>query len=106
MATVNTGGPAFPRPMGWNGHGHHEEHESNSDQRGMDMRDYFASHAMDRMGLDLADRLAAPTAPLHDEIEDDDRMLARYVVPPEEVARRIAVASYLIADAMLKERSK
>ena len=45
----NTGGAAFPRPMGHNGMTHHEEHEASEAQQGMTLRDYFAAKAMQAM---------------------------------------------------------
>jgi hypothetical protein len=41
MSTKNTGGPAFPRPIG-----HARLHNGeNTAQDGMTLRDYFAAHA-------------------------------------------------------------
>jgi hypothetical protein len=42
------GGPAFPRPIGNNGYTHVEDIDSNSEQEGMSLRDYFAAHAPKR----------------------------------------------------------
>ena len=42
---MKDGGPAFPRPEGWNGLSC-EEHSSNAPQAGMSLRDYFAAAAL------------------------------------------------------------
>jgi hypothetical protein len=83
----NDGGPAFPRSMGHNGMLHREEHESNSDEMGMSLRDYFAGQAL-------------ITLPLS---EFDVRRLQASLSPDYQVIARIC---YNLADAMLKEREK
>ena len=68
----------------------------------MSIRDYFAASVVNHLHFDVADRLVAPDGPEQDDINDDNV----YVVPGSELARRIAAAAYLIADAMLAERLK
>lgn len=70
---------AFPRPMGWNGHTHHEEHESNEGQVGMSLRDYFAGQAL--IGVMVM------RAAMHDVVD----------VSQESIAEE----AYELADAML-----
>lgn len=70
-------------------------------QQGMSLRDYFAAQALDRLSGDIIDRLAAPDEPYYDEFGDDNK----YVVAATEVARRLSVAAYMIADAMLRART-
>lgn len=43
--TSRDGGPAFPKPIGWNGLPSHEEHEESREEEGMSLRQYFAAHA-------------------------------------------------------------
>ncbi len=89
MAKKNDGGVAFPQAL-------------YAECEGMSLRDYLAAAVVNHLHFDVADRLAAQDGPTHDEINDD----GVYVVPVSELARRSAVAAYLIADAMLEERAK
>ena len=76
---TDDGGPAFP----------HEDITSDDyGSPGMSLRDYCAAQAMDEM-------IYGPNTP-----RDPD------IMPLEEEAGRIAKMSYMVADAMLKERSK
>ena len=77
----NTGGPAFPVPMGWDSHGNwvHDGQDS-----GMTLRDWFAGMAM--QGL-LAGMLADGA---YFERGTDDVTVAKL--------------AYIQADTMLKER--
>ena len=77
--SAKTGGPAFPRPTGWNGFDHFEDHESCDAQDGMTLRDYFAAKALDGM-LSAAAR--------------------------DETPEVIAKWAYKYADVMLAERDK
>ena len=79
----NTGGAAFPRPLGHNGLKHHEEHEASDAQDGMTLRDYFAAKSMQGMLASGGD---------HYDGQGD----------PERFAKN----AYAYADAMLAERVK
>jgi hypothetical protein len=86
MSNTNTGGPAFPNEGGpgnlWN-------------EKGMTLRDYFAAKAM--QGI-----ICTPIN------EYDDGHAAVYLSDglsfSDGMRGRIAVASYAMADAMLKAR--
>ena len=78
--------PAFPRPMGYNGLPHAEEHQSNASQIGMTLRDYFAAKAL-------------PEAISH-ERELHRANLGQFRFDA------VAHAAYVMADAMLAEREK
>ncbi|MEY9098853.1 hypothetical protein ABIA24_001762 [Sinorhizobium fredii] len=80
MASMNTGGPAFPRPAGTNGAPHPSDRWENNAQGGMSLRDWFAGQA-------LAGYLAA------DQLNHVGADLA-------------AECAYRYADAMLAEREK
>ena len=77
------GGPAFPRPTGWNGLNGIDEHGSNEPQDGMTLRDYFAAAALQGT---LAGRASWPMNVDHKQI--------------------LAQECYGIADAMLAENAK
>lgn len=79
------GGPAFPRPIGNNGANHGRE--VSTDFKGMTLRDYFAGQAL--IGI------------LSSKFRD---MVAN--VPESCRYDLVATDAFLIADAMLKERSK
>jgi hypothetical protein len=87
MSTKKDGGPAFPRPIGHNGLTNHEEHECSPEEPGMSLRDYFAAQAL--MGW-----LATYTSnEMHPSSQNGQ-------------AEGLAAASYVMADAMLRERAK
>lgn len=89
------GGPAFPRPMGNNGYADVEDHDSNSEQEGMSLRDYFAAKAMH------AELVTAGALP------DPAEALSRAATEAgQTIVERIAFNSYQLADAMLAERAK
>ncbi len=73
---MNDGGPAYPYPS------------TEIYEPGMSLRDYFAGQALDEM-------IYGPNTP-----RDPD------IMPLDEEARRIAKMSYMVADAMLKERAE
>jgi hypothetical protein len=82
MSVANNGGPAFPRPIGFNGLTNHEEHEVSDAQGGMTLRDYFAAQALTGVVSVLA--------------------FARQDIVWPDVAERC----YELADAMLAERER
>lgn len=57
------GPAAFPRPMGWNGLPHAEEHQANDEQDGMSLRDYFAAKAMQSLITTYCQGQPEPQAP-------------------------------------------
>lgn len=69
------------------------------------LRDWFAGMFASSIPLDIADRIAAPDLPAYDEENENPNEDTRYVVPRAEIARRLAVSSYFLADAMLKARA-
>lgn len=77
---MKDGGPAFARPIGWNGLKSLEEHVDSDDQRGMSLRDYFAAKA-------LVGTLARP-------LGDGEAINAKVA----------AEFSYKVADAMIAAR--
>lgn len=97
---IGDGGPAFPPPvaeiLG------RATNSAEFGMPGMSLRDYFAAKAWAVLSLDVIDRIVNPNGsdPLHDEVDDQNR----YVVPPLEIVNRMARASYIVADAMLKAR--
>jgi len=79
---IDTGGAAFPRPIGNSGPTHYEARKVSAESEGMSLRDWFAGMAITAMymyGQDLAE---------------------------EKSAQDIAKASYEIADAMIEEGKK
>lgn len=84
------GGPAFPRPKGHNGMTHFEEHETNDDQVGMSLRDYYAAAALPGVINAEVTFIAAEDGP----------------AVPKFDAGRVAHICFVIADAMVKEGSK
>lgn len=83
---IDDGGSAFPRPIGHNGLEHFEEHESNSEQEGMSLRDYFAAKALNGF------------------LSDAQSMVALRERYGHEVALNLAEACYQFADAMIEAR--
>lgn len=79
MTTKKDGGPAFPRP---------KTPDHNSAQEGMSLRDWFAGQALAGLMASKAVALAADSDEIHAERE------------------RKAVSCFLLADALLAERSK
>ena len=79
MSNENTGGPAFPSGLVENA-----ADEVDALHKGMTLRDYFAANAMQGFAMDDVLCKEAATAP--------------------EWYKSIAVASYDLADAMLKAR--
>lgn len=77
------GGPAFARPE--SPQGKFSDSRVPRDQEGMSLRDYFAAKAMQ-----------TATSVLAEVCEEDAEM----------VIRKIASASYMIADAMIAQRDK
>ncbi len=84
------GGPAFPRPAGWNGLSNHEEHSSNEPQDGMTLRDYFAAAAL--QGFLGGPGMEVVTQAAKEEGFDEQTFIVR--------------TAYQMADAMLAERDK
>ena len=87
---THDGGPAYPtrNPEQRYLSGGGLEVVSGTYEPGMSLRDYFAGEALDGM-------IYGPNTP-----RDPD------IMPLDEEAKRIAKMSYMVADAMLKERSK
>jgi|WetSurMetagenome_2_1015567.scaffolds.fasta_scaffold697561_3 hypothetical protein len=90
---ASDGGPAFPRPMGWNGLSHHEEHESNEAQEGLSLRDYFAAHAPLIVPMEYYKLYYGGMPPMGG-------------VTPEECLKIIFAWGYYYADAMLAARER
>lgn len=83
--------------MGWNGHDHLEEHESNSAERGMDLRDYFAAKAMHAEIVTTFSDATPEAAELF------TKAAAGCGHTPEQ---HLAFNAHKIADAMLEARKK
>jgi hypothetical protein len=109
MAT-NDGGPAYPAPNYVVPADLAEQHVARlGTTRGMSLRDYFAAAVVTGgLPMELVDQLVTPpTEPdSHETWRATPTGACEYVVPASEVARRIATAAYLIADAMLAERER
>ena len=83
MATaIKDGGPAFARPIGHNGYRDVEDHDSNNDQEGMSLRDYFAAKALIAV------------------------MVARTALIGDFNQESIAEECYELADALIEARTK
>jgi hypothetical protein len=83
----NNGGPAFPRPTGWNGLKSIDEHASNDAEVGMSLRDYFAAAAIQSPFFAQA-LVETPRDPAH------------------TIGQHAALIAYTIAERMLVEREK
>ena len=79
MSNTNTGGPAFPQ------HGFDVIAERFTSQGGMTLRDYFAAKAMQTYMA-------------------DEKLIDMYCYLEKDVKKEVAVAAYMMADAMLKAR--
>jgi hypothetical protein len=84
---INTGGPAFPRPLGNNGRPHFEDSEVSPDQEGMSTRDWFAGQAL--IGVMVVRTMLIERGLAHDVIQES-----------------LAEEAYELADAMIAEREK
>lgn len=94
MAPINDGGSAFPF------------HRNGRENDGLSTRDYFAAMFASSLPIDIIDRIAARGLPGIDDVSDDPDTIDEFVVPRAEVARRIAVSAYFLADAMIAERER
>ena len=93
--TRDTGGPAFPRAMGWNGLTQHEEHEDNAPQMGMLLRDYYAAHALAAL-MTATFTSAACLTSIRESAAEAHCTVEAYT----------ARCAYDYADAMLAQRAK
>lgn len=85
----NDGGPAFPKPIGWNGLASNDEHKCSPEAVGMSLRDWFAGQAL--QGL-----LSCP------EAEGDEQ--PKEVTSGDDWFPYLSHRAYQFADSMLKAR--
>jgi hypothetical protein len=94
MSTINDGGAAFPSVIQY-----FPDDTNYRQEQGMTLRDYFAAKALVGLISEPISEITESTC-VHCTPNDDEQ--TRYWAPGE----RLAIAAYVLADAMLKARGE